>query len=73
LRAVVWYDRSFKNGNPAAKLGKLGQLTRVSPLPSKAVFAGRAVKEAVSLLWQMFRQQRQIDIYEPLLFRLKRK
>jgi TPR repeat protein len=73
LRAVVWYDRSFKNGNPAANLAKLGQLTRVSPLPSKAVFAGRAIKEAVSLLWQMFRQQRQIDIYEPLLFRLKRK
>jgi TPR repeat protein len=37
LRAVVWYDRSFKNGNPAAKLAKLGQLTRVSPLPSKAI------------------------------------
>jgi TPR repeat protein len=67
LRAVVWYDRSFKNGNPAAKLAKLGQLTRVSPLPSKAIFAGRLMKEAVSLL----RQQPQMDIYEPLLFRLK--
>ncbi len=38
LRAVVWYDRSFKNGNPAARLGKLGQLTRVASLPLKAVF-----------------------------------
>jgi hypothetical protein len=64
-------DRSFKNGNPAAKLAKLGQLTRVSPLPSKAIFAGSLMKEAVSLLWQMLRQQPHMDIYEPLLFRLK--
>jgi TPR repeat protein len=71
LRAVVWYDRSFKNGNPGGKLAKLGQLTRISPLPSKALFAGRLMKEAISLVWQMVRQQRHIDIYEPLLFRLK--
>lgn len=73
LRAVVWYDRSFKNGNPAAKLAKFAQLTRITPLPSKAFFAGRLIKEAASLLWQMLRQQQKIDIYEPLLFQLKRK
>src|ERR1700722_18324810 len=29
LRAVIWYDRSFKSGNRIAKLGKLAQLTRM--------------------------------------------
>jgi TPR repeat protein len=71
LRAVVWYDRSFKNGNPFARLAKLGQLTRISPLPSKVFFVGRTIIELISLFWRMLRHQRQIDVCEPLLFRLK--
>jgi TPR repeat protein len=72
LRAVVWYDRSFKSScNPAAKLAKLGQLTRIARLPSKAVFAARGIIELVALIWRMTWQEKQIELCEPLLYQLK--
>jgi TPR repeat protein len=72
LRAVAWYDRSFRNGNRAAKLAKLGQLARIADQPSKAVFAAKAIVEAVSLIWRFSQKVEQLDLYEILLHRLNR-
>jgi TPR repeat protein len=72
LRAVVWYDRSFRHGNRAAKLAKFAQLARIANQPSKMVFAARAVVAAVSLVSQIFRRKEQVDLYEALLYRVKR-
>jgi TPR repeat protein len=71
LRAVVWYGRSFKNGNRGGKLAKLAQLTRIAHQPFKAVFAARAFIEFFSTFWQIFRQEQEIELYETLLYRLK--
>jgi hypothetical protein len=71
LRAVVWYDRSFKNGNLGGNLAKLAQLTRIAHQPFKAVFAARAIFESISMFRQIFRQEQQIELYETLLYRLK--
>jgi TPR repeat protein len=73
LRAVVWYDRSYRNGNRAAKLAKLGQLTRIADQPSKAVFAVRSIVEAVSFVWQFSQNADELDPYQTLVHRLKRK
>jgi TPR repeat protein len=69
LRAVVWYDRSFKNGNRVANLGKLAQLTRIAHLPWKIAYAARAILEVARII----RQGGEIETYEPLLYRLKSK
>ena len=71
LRAVVWYDRSFKGGNRAAKLAKFGQLTRIAPLKSKVIFAAKGIIETAAMIWWLTRQEQQIDLYEPLLYQLK--
>ena len=71
LRAVVWLDRSYKNGNSGAKLAKLAQLMRIARLPSKAVFAARVIVEAISVLWLLNRQEQEIKRYQMLLYRLK--
>jgi TPR repeat protein len=71
LRAVVWHNRSFKNGNRGGKLAKLAQLTRIARHPFKAVFAARAIIECISMVWQLSRQEQQIELYETLLYRLK--
>jgi TPR repeat protein len=73
LRAVVWYDRSLNGGNRAAKLAKLSQLTRIAPLKSKVIFAGKGIIEMAAMIWRMTWQQQQIEIYEPLLYHLKRR
>lgn len=73
LRAVVWYDRSFRHGNRAAKLAKFAQLARVANQPSKVAFAARAVVEAVSVFSQISQREDQIDLYETLLYRVKGK
>lgn len=72
LRAVVWYDRSAKRGNVAAKLAKLGQLARIAPPKSKVIFAAKGVAELVAIIWQMTWHAQQIELYEPLLYQLKR-
>ena len=72
LRAAAWYDRSLNNGGDhAAKLAKLWQLTRIAPLKSKAIFAGKGIVEAVAVIWRMSRHESQIELYEPLLYGLK--
>jgi TPR repeat protein len=71
LRAVVWYDRSFKNGNRGGKLAKLAQLTRIAHQPFKALFVARTVIEFISTFWRILRQEQQIELYETLLYRLK--
>jgi TPR repeat protein len=73
LRAVVWLDRSFKNGNAAAKLAMLAQLRRIAPLKAKVIFAGRGIIEMAAMIWRMTRHEQQIDLYEPLMYRLQRK
>jgi len=73
LRAVVWFDRSIKNGNAPAKIAKLAQLTRIAPLKSKAIFAVKEIIEMAAMIWRMTRQEQEIDPYEPLLYRLKNK
>jgi hypothetical protein len=70
---VVWYNRSFRNGNRAAKLAKLGQLTRIADQPFKAVFAARSLVEAVSLVWRFSQKIEELDPYETVVHRLKRK
>jgi TPR repeat protein len=71
LRAVVWFDRSYKCGNAAAKIAKLAQLARIASPGSKVIFRAREIIEVVAMIWQMIRQQRQIDLYGPLLYHLK--
>ncbi len=73
LRAVVWFDRSLKSGNAAAKLAKLEQLRRVAPFKSKPIFAVKAIIEGAAMIWSMTRHEQQIDLYEPLLYGLKRR
>jgi TPR repeat protein len=73
LRAVVWFDRSLNSGNLAAKTAKLGQLTKIAPLKSKFIFAAKAIIETVALICRMIRNEREIELYEPLMFHLKRR
>ncbi|MEW6645446.1 MAG: hypothetical protein AB1586_33455 [Pseudomonadota bacterium] len=70
LRAVVWYDRSFRHGN---RVAKFAQLTRIANQPSKVAFAARTVIEAVSVISQISQRKDQIDLYETLLYRVKGK
>lgn len=63
----------MRDGDTLQRHGKskLAQLTRIAHRPSKAVFAARAVIESISMLWQLSRQEQQIELYETLLYRLK--
>ena len=73
LRAVVWFDRSFKSGNRVANLAKLGQLRRIARLPSKVVFMCEGIIEVIATVWLMTRQQSELELYEPLLYHLKKR
>jgi TPR repeat protein len=73
LRAAVWFDRSSKNGNPPARLAKLGQLKKIASFPSKVFFAGQCVIEAISMVWRISQYESQIDLYETLVYQLKRR
>jgi TPR repeat protein len=70
LRAVVWFDRSFKNGNPGGKLAKLGLLTRLAPLPSKLVFAAKSMVALIALARLLKRQEKQMELMQPLMYQL---
>ncbi|GEM_PF-7090297 len=73
LKAVIWYDRSSKNGNAVAKFAKLVQLVRVAPPQSKVSFLTKAIVEGVSLICGITRQgEQQAELYESLLYRLRR-
>jgi TPR repeat protein len=72
LRAVVWYDRSFSNGNRTAKLAKFAQLTRIAKQPAKIAFAVRTVIATISIVSYLIRREDQIHLYETLQYRLKR-
>jgi hypothetical protein len=67
LRSVVWYDRSFRNGNPFANGAKLVQLMRIGRLPWKIAYAARIMLEVVRIA----RQSSEFETYEPLLYQLK--
>jgi TPR repeat protein len=73
LRSVVWYDRSFRRGNRGARFAKFAQLARISKWLSKFMFATIAFVEAVSLIIYISKRNDQIELYETLLYRVKRK
>jgi len=70
---VVWYDRSFRRGNRGARFAKFAQLARISKWLSKFMFATIAFVEAVSLIIYISKRNDQIELYETLLYRVKRK
>jgi TPR repeat protein len=71
LRAVVWFDRSFKNGNPGADVAKLRQLTSLAPLLSKPVLLARAIIATIAFVGQLFRRDDQAELMKPLMYHLK--
>jgi TPR repeat protein len=71
LKAVVWYDRSFTNGNLVARAAKFILLMRLAPLLSKPIFAMRALREMVLMIRRLYPNEQEIDRYESLQYRLK--
>jgi TPR repeat protein len=71
LKAVVWYDRSFANGNMVAGVAKFILLMRLAPLPSKPIFAMRALKEMARMIGRLAPNERETERYEPLQYSLK--
>ncbi|HEY0802232.1 MAG TPA: hypothetical protein VGD54_15450 [Steroidobacteraceae bacterium] len=70
MRAVVWYDRSFANGNPFANIAKFAQLVRVARQPWKSVYAAKVILAVVGTL-KMIDTDTDADTYLPLLYRIK--
>jgi len=70
LRAVVWFERSYKNGNPSAKLAGLRQLATLAPQPLKPVFVVRAMVATIAFALQLLRQDRQKELMKPLFYKL---
>jgi TPR repeat protein len=71
LKAVVWYDRSFANGNLVAGAAKFILLTRLAPLLSKPFFAAAALREMARMMRALTPNKQEIDGYEALQYRLK--
>jgi TPR repeat protein len=71
LRAVIWFDRSLNGGNLAAKIAKLAQLRRIAPLKSKFIFTAMGIIETIVLIWRGTWDERQLRLYEPLMFHLR--
>lgn len=71
LKAVVWYDRSFTNGNRVARAAKLILLTRLAPLSSKPMFAAAALRELAGIVRRLMPNEPESGRYEALQYRLK--
>jgi TPR repeat protein len=71
LRAAVWYDRSFANGNLVARAAKFVLLMRLAPLSSKPLFAAAALREMARMMRAMSPNKSEIERYETLQYRLK--
>lgn len=71
LRAAVWYERSFRNGNLVARAARFVLLTRLAPLLSKPVFAALALREIARMVRRLSPNDSQIEHYEVLQYRLK--
>jgi len=71
LKAVVWYDRSFRNGNRAARPAKFLLLTQLAPLSSKPIFAAAALREMALAMRRLAPGVQRMDRYEALQYRLK--
>lgn len=71
LKAVVWYDRSFSNGNLVARVAKFILLMRMAPLLSKPVFAAMALREMARTIRRLIPNAHEIGRYEALQYRLK--
>jgi TPR repeat protein len=71
LKAVVWYDRSFRNGNLLARTAKFALLARLAPLTSKPMFAAAALREKAMTLHRLTPSLRRAGRYEALRYRLE--
>jgi TPR repeat protein len=71
LRAVVWFDRSFKNGCPGGNVAKLRQLTRLAPLPAKPVLLARSIVATIAFVRLLARQEKQVELMKPLMYQLR--
>jgi len=69
LKAVVWYDRSFRNGNRAARAAKFALLVQLAPLLSKPIYAAAALRDMA--LRCLAASSPRMDRYETLQYRLK--
>lgn len=76
LKAMVWYDRSLRNGGgTAAELGKQRQRVKVAPLWLKPFFIGKAIAGAFPFVWRATwkSDDNEIRLFESLLYQLKNK
>jgi hypothetical protein len=73
LRSVVWYERSFRRGNRAARFAKFAQLTRLAKWSAKLRFATMSFVEAISLVTYISKRDDQIEVYDTLLYQVKSK
>lgn len=73
LKAVVWYDRSSKNGNLLARVAKFVLLTRLAPLSSKPMFAAAALREKALALRRLTPGRRRAGRYEVLRYQLEQR
>jgi hypothetical protein len=71
LKAVIWYDRSSRNGNLLARTAKFVLLARLAPLPSKPIFAAAALREMALTLRRLTPTRRRAGRYEALRYRLE--
>jgi len=71
LKAVVWYDRSSRNGNLIARMAKSVLLMRLAPLSSKPIFAAAALREMALAMRRLAPSEQRMDRYEALQYRLK--
>jgi len=71
LKAVVWYDRSSRNGNLLARTAKFVLLARLAPLSSKPIFAAAALREMALTLRRLTPTRHRAGRYEALQYRLE--
>jgi TPR repeat protein len=65
LRAVVWFERSFKNGNITANISKIAQLRKIASLPLKIALTFKSV---FVIGITSLRAYDNIDLYEQLTY-----
>jgi hypothetical protein len=70
LRAAVWFGRSYKNGNTIGKFAQLAQLRKLVPSRLKVIFLFAIFFEFLTTVRSLMNN---IELYEQLLFRLKRR
>lgn len=69
LKAVVWYDRSFRNGNRTARAAKFVLLMRLAPLLAKPIYVAAVLRDMAFRC--LASSGPRMDRYEALQYRLK--